>query len=266
MDSHLFDLNAKLERTHWWYVARAQVIRKLAERLVPPSCKVLEIGCGTGGILAALPAEWERVGVDPSAKAIQLGRSLYPHLDLRLGTAPDAVEEELRAADLVLICDVLEHVEDDAALFGGIVRRLKPFAHLLLTVPAHPELWTQHDVSHGHYRRYTAERLESLWKKEKSLEVSLFSPFNWRLYPIVRLARLATRLTGKSSGQGGSDLFLPPRPINALLRTIFFSEHRALRARIGAPAVKRRAVGVSWMAILMKAGNLPAGGGAQERA
>jgi SAM-dependent methyltransferase len=252
VEPFLFELNAKLERTHWWYVARAQVIRKLAEYLVPASPTVVEIGCGTGGLLAELPDNWTRIGVDPSERAIELGRDSYPQLELRLGNAPADVREELPRADLVLICDVLEHVENDLALFEKVAAHLKPGGHILLTVPAHPKLWTNHDVLHGHVRRYTRRRVELLWDRNGSLEVSLFSPFNWRLYPLVRLARLASRLLPRPIGLGGSDLFLPPGPINHILGSVFFSEHRKLVARIGAPPRKTRFVGVSWIAVLRK--------------
>ncbi|MBT8395718.1 MAG: class I SAM-dependent methyltransferase [Gemmatimonadetes bacterium] len=252
MDPSLFDLNAKLENAHWWYRARARVIRELALTLMPPFPSVVEVGCGTGGVLAALPDDWERIGVDPAEKAIGLGRSLYPDLDLRVGLAPEAVKEDLERADLVLICDVLEHVEDDGGLFSQIVRCLKPGGHLLLTVPANPKLWTDHDVTHGHFRRYTRGSLAALLGQSPLLQVRLFSPFNRYLYPIVRVVRSVSRIRGKTLGAGDSDLFLPPRPVNRTLEAIFFAEHKGLLAALDRPHRKPRMGGVSWIACAQK--------------
>jgi SAM-dependent methyltransferase len=67
------------------------------------------------------------------------------------------------AFDLVLLLDVLEHVPDDRDLLAGVVRDLiRPGGFLLASVPAWPELFTQHDRMLGHHRRYRPARLQQL--------------------------------------------------------------------------------------------------------
>ena len=62
--------------------------------------------------------------------------------------------------DIVIMLDVLEHIEDDAAfLKHEVVPRLKPESHIVISVPAHPSLFTSHDTFLGHYRRYTKGQL-----------------------------------------------------------------------------------------------------------
>ena len=60
--------------------------------------------------------------------------------------------------DLVVMTDVLEHLDDPAGALGAVRARLKPGGALLMTVPATPWLWSAHDVTHHHRRRYRAPR------------------------------------------------------------------------------------------------------------
>ncbi len=65
--------------------------------------------------------------------------------------------------DLVLLLDVLEHVEDDRALLGELVTgSLEPGGHALISVPAWPALFGPHDEGLGHHRRYTPRALDAL--------------------------------------------------------------------------------------------------------
>ena len=84
------------------------------------------------------------------------------------------------------------------------------------------------------------------------MKVRLFSPFNWRLYPVVKSARLLSQVRKKTLGPGGSDLFLPPAPLNALLRTVFLSEQGALLTRLDQSHWSGFSKGVSWIAVVRK--------------
>jgi hypothetical protein len=64
--------------------------------------------------------------------------------------------------DLVLLLDVLEHVQDDSDFLSDIVRRYISKGKVLLTVPAFQAIYGNHDVNLGHYRRYNLQELESL--------------------------------------------------------------------------------------------------------
>ena len=65
-------------------------------------------------------------------------------------------------ADVVVCTDVLEHVEADREALTGIARKLKPGGRILITVPAHPWLWSAHDVVNHHKRRYTRRTLKAV--------------------------------------------------------------------------------------------------------
>lgn len=90
-----------------------QVVKMLRRHGLAPR-SVCEIGCGAGGILATLAAELdpaaEMVGYEISPQAVELGRTTWdrPNLRLVLGDAFASPER----FDLVLVMDVVEHVED----------------------------------------------------------------------------------------------------------------------------------------------------------
>ena len=110
--------------------------------------------------------------------------------------------------------DVLEHVSDDFALLSELLAAAAPGTHFLLTVPADPSLWSVHDESFGHYRRYDRPRLEMVWA---GLPVStrLVSYFNARLLPMVRLVRVAEP-PSRAGGRAGGHRFLAAQPAGQL--------------------------------------------------
>jgi len=254
MDPALFDLNARVEQDHWWFAGRRRVMRDLLGAVVPAGdgALVIDVGCGTGANLASLHPAYRTVGIDPTQAAVERARERFPEVEFLCGMAPDDLGGRMSEADAVLVMDVLEHVEDDRALLRSLVEPLQPGAHVLITVPADMRLWSEHDVSHGHYRRYDVAGLRSVWDDLPVAEVML-SPFNARLYPVARAVRWVSRRRGKAAGESGSDVSLPPAPVNAMLRAIFGGEAarlvRVLRRR-GRPY--RR--GVSLLSVLQRAG------------
>jgi SAM-dependent methyltransferase len=164
---------------------------------------------------------------------------------------PEAVEEELGEADVVLLTDVLEHVEADAALLGDIVRGMKPGGHVVLTVPADPGLWSPHDVAHHHFRRYEAHQLRALWT-DLPVHPVLFAPMNRRLYPLVWSVRSVTRRLGRASGRSDTDLAVPNAVANAILYRIFAGESKRLVRAMGGQARPPRGRGVSLVAVLKR--------------
>ncbi len=63
--------------------------------------------------------------------------------------------------DLVLMMDVLEHVDDDRGLVRHYAAKVPSGAHFLVTVPAFRFLWSGHDVFLEHKRRYRLSEIEA---------------------------------------------------------------------------------------------------------
>lgn len=252
MKESFFATHATMEDVHWWFLGRRDILEAILEECTIRGATgtVLDIGCGTGGNTARFAQTHRAVGVEPSPEAVRLARARFPSIEFIEGVAPDAALDEAAAADVLVLTDVLEHVKDDAGLVARLVEVAKPDAWFIVTVPANEKLWTEHDVTHGHYRRYSMESFARLWGTV-GVESRLLSCFNSRLLPFVYAVRKWEQWRGKASGEAGTDLRLLPRPINATLRAIFAGEAGPLRHSFGreAPAY---GVGVSLIGVFQK--------------
>jgi SAM-dependent methyltransferase len=241
MERIVYDRMAELDSRHWWYRARRDVLAALIRRRIrlPERARVLEIGCGTGHNLGMLEGfgRVDAVEIDPAARAVASQRLGRP-----VGGAPlptlDGVEDG--AYDLVALLDVLEHVDEDKAALESIARKLRPGGRILITVPAHPWMWSAHDIVNHHKRRYTRKTLRAV-VAAAGLRLETLRWFNSLLFPLAAAARLAGRITGKKD----SDDTLPPRPVNSLFEGIFRLERYAL-GRLPMPP------GVSLVAIVSR--------------
>jgi SAM-dependent methyltransferase len=252
MDVEQLRLHASMEDRHWWFTGRRRILHSLVSALEPPSpdALVVDLGCGTGGNAAAFARAYRVIGVDPSRDAIALARDRFPNLEFHVG--PIEREAELiKEADIVLLNDVLEHVPDDRRVLHALLEAMQPGGRLVLTVPAQPDLWAQHDVTLGHVRRYTLESLARVWEGANAV-IQFTSYLNSRLYPIARLFRLASRRAGRALGTTGTDLWLPPSPVNRLLASIFAGESRRLLRALRGHGHPYR-TGLSILAVLQRA-------------
>lgn len=229
MQTEQFQLHAEIEQRHWWFVGRRRIMRRLLTEVLPPSRDTLlvDVGCGTGGNIAALSADYSCAGIDASAEAIAIARRRFPEVRFFSGKAPQGLGELAGRARGVMLMDVLEHVEDDAGMLADLVAALSPGCWLLVTVPADPSMWSAHDVAFGHYRRYDRQGLEKLWET-LPVRPELVSYFNARLLPVIRAIRAWNRRRGQASGAAGTDFWLPGRPVNRLLAATFAGEGRRL--------------------------------------
>ena len=253
MQKDTFELHAKLETTHWWFRARARILQQLVHALVPPGDgqMVLEVGCGTGGTLAVFADEYSCCGLDPSAVAIALARQRFPNVEFRLGLAPEDVMDLRARTRVVLLLDVLEHLEDDAGFLRKLMACMAGGAYLIITVPADMRLWSPHDENYGHFRRYAPDTLGRALSGLPAAPV-LSAYFNSRLYPAIRLIRAVNALRGRPSGAAGADLFLPPDWLNRSLERIFAAEGEVLRQLLAGQRKKGYTRGVSLLAILRR--------------
>jgi SAM-dependent methyltransferase len=126
--------------------------------------------------------------------------------------------------DLILMLDVLEHLDDDAQALLKLDLRLKPGGWLLITVPAYQFLWSEHDDINHHKRRYVLKGLKQV-VSQAGYSIYYGSYFNTFLFPIVAGVRIVKKILQISNSTGNSnDLLLPPKPVNQFLSLLFASE------------------------------------------
>jgi SAM-dependent methyltransferase len=143
------------EDDHWWYRGRRLVVAAALDRVdLGPAPRILDVGCGSGRMLDELSNRGAVAGLDVRPDAVLAARA-RGHADTRLAPAEETGHAD-GAFDLVTAFDVIEHTPDDRRTLRELRRITRPHGRLLATVPAHPHLWSQHDVVNMHYRRYTA--------------------------------------------------------------------------------------------------------------
>jgi SAM-dependent methyltransferase len=247
-----FQLHASIEERHWWFVGRRRILHRLAAEAAPPSPGgvIVDVGCGTGANIAAFADEYRCIGIDASPEAIALAQKRFPAVQFTAGFAPKDLGDETSRARLFLMTDVLEHISDDFAMFSELLAAASPGSYFLLTVPADESLWSEHDESFGHYRRYDLSRFEQVWAG-LPVRTLLISYFNARLLPIIRSVRAWNRFRGHAAGAAGTDFWLPNRLANTMLTNIFAGESNRL---LGALRGRRHGyrAGASLIALLQR--------------
>ena len=206
MNREIYIRMAGVEDDHWWFSGRRAIVESLLARIgLPRDAAILEPGCGTGGNLRMLARCGSVCAMDLDDQACRFAQARGIG-EVAAGRLPDKIPFGDRCFDLVVMTDVLEHLDDDAATLRALRERLKPGGLLLLTVPAFRFLWSSHDTSHHHRRRYRAEELRKV-VSEAGYEICYLSYYNFLLFTPILATRMVQRLTG--ANREGHDLRLP---------------------------------------------------------
>lgn len=236
----------ELEEHHWWFQGRLMMTEGLLKEHILPAFngrrpRLLDLGCGTGLFLQRRQADCDAVGIDLYPAALAYCRSR----DIRQVARADAARLPLpdQSFDIVTAFDLIEHLADDQSLVDEIGRVLRPGGFLLATVPAHPLLWTGHDVSLHHHRRYRRRSFERLFQSTAWQTVRMTASFSL-IFPPAGLIRLARHMAGNNA-KPHSDTKPTPEWLNRLLIGLHRAEATWLR-RHNMP------VGISLMTIRRK--------------
>src|SRR5262249_39050980 len=141
MDALYIAHHLEQDRGHWWFRGRLAVLQAVLRRALPRGRhRLLDLGCGSGNVLETLAEFGAAVGVDRDERMIAAARRAG--LDVRRGTLPDDLAVPEGWADVVLLLDVLEHLDDERPALATARRALAPGGRLVVTVPAYRWLWS----------------------------------------------------------------------------------------------------------------------------
>jgi SAM-dependent methyltransferase len=170
---------------HYWHDAKRRIVDRLLDGI--GAGPILDLGCGDGAYVRHLRAIGrEAFGMDrPLA-----GRAEFL-FEGELADLPRATAARVRT---LLLSDVLEHLDPERDLLRDCRRRLPALEHIVLTVPARQELWSNYDRYYGHFRRYSLDALRAVLSGE-GLRVARCGYFFHLLYlPAWLFARLGRSL------------------------------------------------------------------------
>jgi SAM-dependent methyltransferase len=230
------------EDKHWWFRARRRIVGQVISSLnLPRPLHILDVGCGTGGNLELLSAFGKVTGVEADDAAIAMATS-RGIAKIYKGNLPNNLPASKPVFGLVVMTDVLEHIDADRESLVAIKSLMTSGAYLVVTVPAFPFLGGQHDTQHHHKRRYIAATLRAAMEAG-GFEIEHLTYFNTFLFPVIAAIRLLGKLLPQARDK--DELDLPSPIVNQVLEGIFASERHIIQ-KIRLP------FGVSLLAIARK--------------
>lgn len=179
--------------------SRNDAIQQVLELAVQQDKVVLEIGCSSGFLIRELHKQLKHaiiIGADVVKSPLYKLADALPGVPLiRFDLLQNPLPKE--CVDVLVMLNVLEHIEDDVLALENAFQLLKPGASLVIEVPAGRYLYDAYDAQLHHYRRYSVRELQS------KLELAGFvvtrkSHLGFFLFPAFALVKLANKFRGDS--------------------------------------------------------------------
>lgn len=186
---HMFDLEA----SNFWFKARSQLVNSMLRKHFPGATNYLEIGCGSGYMLARVEQEFPDMqlsGSEVLSRGLAYSRKRVQRAHLfQMDARRIPFDEEF---DVIGAYDVIEHIAEDEAVLSEMHAALRADGGIVITVPQHKCLWSHVDEYSHHKRRYSASELR------KKVEAAGFTvvrttSFVSLLLPLMYLSRRRDR-------------------------------------------------------------------------
>ena len=224
MDPEFSQRYRELYERHWWFRAREKLIIEFLRRQQPSKGwkTILDVGCGDGLFFRELQRFGEVDGIEPISEVISPNNPFRQRI--YVGSFDESFQPRKRYL-LILMLDVLEHVDAPVAALRHALSLLEPEGFLLITVPAFRLLWTSHDELNHHYTRYTKASFNCVAEEAGIEIVQERYLFTW-----VFLAKLAARVKESLLGAKPTIPRVPPSGLNRLLYSVSRLEEKFLRS------------------------------------
>lgn len=236
MERTVYEQFAELEKTHFWFRGRRAIFFDLIERALRGQStnghwerRILEIGCGAGGMLGPLSRFGRVTGLDVAHDYLGYCRE-RGHQQVVNGSGYELPFAD-RTFDVVALFDTIEHIPDDRRVLAEVRRVLRPGGLVFVSVPAYQFLYSQNDRVAHHLRRYTRRQLREVMAAA-GLTPRKLTYFNTFLFPLILPALgvliLKERLLGLPQYQTNlSHQF--SKPVNELFTRAMSAERWWLR-------------------------------------
>ncbi len=226
MQEIIYHTNFKLENEYWWFIARNQILKKVVLDFtkINQNQYLLDVGCGTGAFAAEFNKITNVIGIDTSRLALDYAskRGLTNLMNCYLNEFP----KDKYQPDVITFLDVIEHIDDDKSVVKDAYNILNKNGYIIASVPAYQWLWSQHDVLHMHYRRYTKKKFIKLFK-EAGFTIQYASYFNSILFPLIATKRIIDKFTGSDKKDISPIEEVSPL-MNYILKNIFLFEKKLI--------------------------------------
>lgn len=256
-DPRYFEQLFKIEDKHFWFKTRNRIIATLISQITQgliPGYKVLEVGCGTGNVLQVLEQtciHGKVFGMDLLFEGLQYARKRTSSLLVQCDIIKPAFNT---AFNLIGLFDVLEHSSCDIKILCNLHEMLANEGALVITVPAHPSLWSYFDEESHHRRRYTLKELKNKLGYA-GYHIEYITEYMTSIFPLIWMKRkmgkfvYRERVVAKEDKHDCAKKELMIKPgINELLVLLLSIETRLIARRCNLP------FGASLLAIARKAG------------
>lgn len=195
---------------HWYYQSKRLPLFAYAKKLLKSGKKltIVDVGSGSGFFAISLEREFPDgiakvylVDINYTAEEIAATKGAKIEKTLRI---PDKIEN-----GLVILMDVLEHLEDDLKMLKEIKQACVGNSNnFFITVPAFYSLWSGHDVYLGHYRRYKIATLNKVLH-EAGYDIENTYYLYGSLFPMVWAARKLDNMKKKEEATSNMKPFSP---------------------------------------------------------
>jgi SAM-dependent methyltransferase len=227
-NTHEYERMARVEHKLWWYnILHEKVLNTIASYKITANDLIVDIGCGTGGLMQKLLARGYRVkGIDLSETAIHFCQK--KGLDVTLLNIVDLHKDYLpECPKIALLNDSLCYFSEQEIkrILGNAHNYLCDNGLMIVNHPALKAFRGIHDISVGIQKRRNKRELEKLLKDNGfQIEHSEYWPF--LLSPLIFLARSIQmlKLRIQKNVSITSDVDLPSSFINKLFYYITKTE------------------------------------------
>jgi SAM-dependent methyltransferase len=231
-----YDAMAKCEQQMWWYRCLHDLtLRKIKKNSGVVNPRILDAGCGTGGLLLQLKEKGypDVTGFDLSPDAVTYARE-SSGVDVQLIDINKLDSAYAKNSfDIITSHDIvclLQEGQDKTAL-AQLLSVLKPGGLLLMNFPALKAFNGTHDIAVGIQRRYSAKAVEKLVGEMAEIREMTYWPF--LLSPAIFFARTIQKVKFIfiKKEKMVSDVKMPPALLNHIFYKLTSLENKNIRMK-----------------------------------